>query len=157
MMDLENEHDQVGEEAPPKRRSTSWRLVGQMVLALMAGGFGYIGGLLSGAGYGGNHAPDFFFLGSPGYEGSALMAGIISGGTLFVIAIVSLLLLRKLSVATLTMVGALVGIVVGAPLFFAVIAPSTWLLAAVYAGSAVVGAVVGLIIGSVASPRKPRA
>ena len=156
-MDFENERDQPTEEDSPKRKPSQWRRIGQILLALVAGGVGYIVGLLTGANYGGNYAPDFSFLGFPGYEGSGLMAGIAAGGTLFVIAMGSLLLLRKLSVSTLTIVGGILGTMVGAPLFFAVIAPSIWLLAAVYAGSGLVGALVGLIIGSLASPHRRKA
>jgi len=151
-MDTDNERIQPGETG--KKSRSRWRLIWRIVLALVAAGLGYIGGLISGSGYGGNYAPDFSFFGMPGYEGSGMMAGVASGGSILLVASLSLVFLRNSGTAVFVVVGAFVGILFGAPLFFPVIAPSTGLLALTYAGSAGVGALVGAGIGALTFRRR---
>jgi len=127
-----------------------WYFVRQFLLVLIAAGLGLIGGFVSGAGYGGNYAPDFSFLGMPGYEGTSLMAGVVSGGMLLLIAGLSAGLVRRRGVASLTIIGAFMGIALGAPRFFSLIAPSSGLLIVTYVGCASIGAIAGMSFGLLA-------
>jgi hypothetical protein len=154
-MDSEDERLRPNEER--KGSPPLGRLVWRTVLALLAAGAGYVGGLASGGGYGGTYALDFSFLGMPGYEGSASMAGVVAGGTILLVAGLSFWLFRRWSTAAMIIIGAYIGILAGAPLFFPIIAPSVGLFALAYFGCGVIGALVGLIIGSLTSHRKRKA
>jgi len=120
-----------------------WREVRNALLAILGGGLALLGGCFTGANYGGNYAPDFVFLGQPGYQGSSLMAGLACLVSLAMIALLSELTMRRMAARCFTITGALAGMLLGGPLLFQVIAPSVWLLAAVYFGSAALGALIG--------------
>ncbi len=154
-MEFEDERFQSTEER--KGRLSPWRLVGQVVVALLSTGIGYIGGVVSGGSYGGNFVPDFSFLGMPGYEGSAVMAGVVTGGTILLVAVLSFWLLRRWSTSAMAIIGAYIGILAGAPLFFPIIAPSIGLFALAYFGCGMIGAVIGALIGILSASSGRRA
>jgi hypothetical protein len=130
-----------GENKPSPRRT-----ILRILLVPIAGVLGLVAGFVSGMSFGGNYAPEFNFLGMPGYEGSALMAGVISGGMLLLISCFSVCLQRRLGTALFATVGGLVGVFFGAPLLFPIIAPSRVLLAFAYIGSASIGAAFGAAV-----------
>ena len=150
-----------GDIAPSRENGVApshWRLIRRALVALVGAGLGVLGGCISGAEYGGNYTTGFSFLRMPGYEGSGLLAAMVSGGTLLLIAVLSFGLRQKLGAGAITIVGAFVGILFGAPLFFPIVAPSasTGLLALIYVGSAGIGALIGAISGLIAFRSKKR-
>jgi hypothetical protein len=145
MMENDNEHVRAGGEN--RAPHFGWHLARHLLWVLLAAGLGSVAGFMSGASYGGTYAPEFSFLGMPGYEGSAMMAGIVSGSLLLFIAGLSVGLQRRQGAASMTLVGAFLGVLLVAPRLFPIIAPSTGLLAVAYVGGTSFGAVVGLAIG----------
>lgn len=141
-------HEEPGKSngKTPSAPAPRWREVGTALLSVVAGGLALLGGCISGSSYGGNHAPDFEFLGKPGYEGSSWMGALAAVLAMAMVALVSGLTIRRKAARWLTLLGALVGVLLGAPLFFPIIAPSVWLLAVVYFGCSLIGACVGWIV-----------
>jgi len=124
-----------------------WRDIKGVLAILLVAGIGAVGGCISGTNFGGNYAEDFTFLGQVGYEGTALMAGMVCGASLLVIAGFALGLLRNKGAAAFAMIGSLAGVLFGPSSLFAVIAPSVGLLALTYIGFAVLGAAIGMGLG----------
>ncbi|MBU1049167.1 hypothetical protein KKG90_03980 [Candidatus Bipolaricaulota bacterium] len=150
-MNAENEIPRPDEQDSTK--SSRRHGIGRVLAVLLAGAIALVGGFVNGSNYGGNYAPDLSFLGSPGYEGGALMGGMVAAVTILLIAGLSIGLQRR-GVAALSTVGALAGIVLVPPMLFPSIAPSEALFALSYIGSGVVGALIGTAIGAlVFSPR----
>jgi hypothetical protein len=147
---MENDNEHVPSRGENRTPHVGWHLVRHLVWVLLAAGLGSVAGFISGASYGGNYAPEFSFLGMPGYEGSAMMAGIVSGSFLLLISGLSIGLQRRQGMALPPIVGALLGVLLVSPRLFPIVAPSTGLLAVAYVGGTSLGAVVGLTIGLLA-------
>ncbi|MFC2095549.1 hypothetical protein ACFLSW_03830 [Candidatus Bipolaricaulota bacterium] len=143
-MDAKNEVPQVEPREPDS--SSGWAGIRRVLFVLLSGAIGLVGGCLNGATYGGNYAPDFSFLGQPGYEGSGLMGAIVSAASILVIAGLSIGLLRRGS-AALSIIGALLAISFAPSAFYTMIAPSEGLFALSFIGSAILGALIGAALG----------
>jgi hypothetical protein len=141
------------QSAPPGNRRTESRWAGtrRVLLVFLATAIAVVGGCTGGAEFGGNYATDLSFLGMPGYEGSGLLGGLVSGLVMLLIGGVATEQLRRKGASTWVLIGALVAILFGPRLLFPVIPPQELALALTYLICAVVGSLIGLGVSTFAA------
>ncbi len=144
---VEDRGERIGLGGNGETKRSRSPLLRKALLVLLAAFLGLLGGCISGVNYGGNYASNLSFLGLRGYEATGWLAGLISGGTLLVIASLSVGTMQNRAALTLTIIGGVLGVLFGVSLFFPIIPASGLFVALVYVASGSIGALVGAIAG----------
>jgi len=137
------EHQPSPKENRPREHRGRRTRGKKIVVVLSAAILAVLAGFIGGTGFGGTYAPDFSFLGMPGYEGSALLGGLVCGATVLLIGAFSTERLRRKGAAYWVLAGALAAIVFGPRLLFPRIPPQGVAFALLHVGCAFGGALIG--------------
>jgi len=121
---------------------------------LLAAGLASAVGLIGGSSFGGNFAPDFLFLGMPGYEGSGLLGAVTAGSTVFLVGSLAAGLLKRSGSLVSVLIGALAAIALGQRLLFPLISPDELAFALLHVGCAFGGALIGWGIATLTTTQR---